>query len=148
MAVTSFIYGKFWLSVLNKEVDVDSDSLYVMLCTSTYSPNQDTHQYKSSVTDEIAGTGYTANGQALSGVTVTYTAGTNVTMIDCNDPSWASSTLTARYAVYYDRTPSTDATRPVMVLQNFGSDQTTNNGTFGITINAAGLLTITTGVEA
>lgn len=148
MAVSSALYGKFFLSLLNKEVDIDSDTLKVMLTTSSYTPDQDTDQYKSAVTNEISGTGYSAGGVALANVTVTYTAGTNAIKVDADDSQWTSSTLTARYAVIYDSTPSTDATRPLIEYQNLGADVSTTNGTFLIQWNAAGLFTITVAVEA
>lgn len=143
MAVTAKMYGKFLLSLANKEVDVDSDALKCMLCTSTYTPDQDTHQYKSSVTNEVTGTGYTAGGVTLTSVTSTYTAGTNTWMLDAADPSWATSTITARYAVFYDSTPATDATRPLISYMDFGADVISSGGTFLVTLDAAGICSIT-----
>ena len=143
MAVTAKMYGKFLLSLANKEVDLDSDTLKVMLCTSTYTPDQDTHQYKSSVTNEVSGTGYTATGQALTSVTVAYNAGTNTMTLDSADPSWTTSTITARYAVFYDSTPATDATRPLISYVDFGADVISTSGTFTITLDPAGIATIT-----
>lgn len=142
MAVSAKMYGKFLLSLANKEVDLDSDTLKVMLCTSSYTPDQDTHQYKSSVTNEVSGTGYTATGQALTSVTVGYDAPSNTLKLDAADPSWTSSTITARYAVFYDSTPSTDATRPLIAYVDFGADVISTAGTFTITLDAAGIVTI------
>jgi hypothetical protein len=44
-----------------------------MLTTVTYVPNQDTHDFKDDVTNEITGTGYTAGGVAISPLTSLYT---------------------------------------------------------------------------
>lgn len=129
--------------MLNKEVDLDTDTLKAMLLTSSYTPNQDTHQYKSDLTNEITGTGYTATGQALTSVTVAYDSSTNVIKIDSADPAWTSSTLTARYLVYYDSSPATDATRPLISYVDFGADVSTTSGTFTDAIDAAGIATIT-----
>lgn len=72
---------------------------------------------------------------------VTWTCvGRTIIQWDGADVSWASSTVTARYAVLYDRTPATDATRPLIGLFDFGSNQTTNNGTFAVTFDALGVL--------
>ena len=142
MAVTTFYYGPAFQSAFNKEIDIDSDVLKVMLCTSAYTPNQDTHQYKSSVTNEVVGTGYTATGATLTGVTVTYTAGTNTLAIDAADVSWASSTITARYAVIYDSTPPSDATRPLIAYVDFGADVSSSGGPFSITWDAGGIATV------
>lgn len=143
MAVTSFFYGNAFKSAFNKEIDLDSDTLKVMLCTSAYVPNQDTHQYKSSVTNEVTGTGYTAGGATLGSVAVSYTAGTNVFAFDAADTSWTTSTITARYAVIYDSTPGTDATRPLIAYVDFGADVISTAGTFAITWDPAGIATCT-----
>lgn len=143
MAVTATLYGGFLQSLANKEIDLDSDTLRVILCTAAYTPDQDTHRYRSAVTNEVSGTGYTATGVALTGVTVTYTAGTNTLTLDAADVSWANSTITARYAVIYDATPASDATRPLIGFVNFGADVSTSNGTFAITWDATGIASIT-----
>lgn len=142
MAVTAKLYGPFLQSLTNKEVDLDSDTLKVMLCTSGYTPDQDTHRYKSDVTNEVAGTGYTAGGQALTGVTVSYTAATNTLMLDANDPSWPASTITARYAVFYDDSPATAATKPLIAYWDLGSDQISSAGNFTLTLSGSGIVAI------
>jgi hypothetical protein len=111
-----------------------------MLVTSSYTPSQDTHRYKSSVTGEAVGTGYTARGQLLTAKTVTYTAGSNTLALDCADPSWATATVTARYLVVYIDT-GTDSTSPLIGYVDFGSDRTATGGTFVYTVPAAGLIT-------
>jgi hypothetical protein len=143
VAVTAKLYGLALKSLANKEIDLDTDALKVMLCTSAYVPDQDTHQYKSSVTNEVTGTGYTAGGAALSGVTVTYNATNNTLTFDASDVSWANSTITARYAVIYDSTPATDATRPLIAYQDFGADVVSTAGAFTITWDAAGIVALT-----
>lgn len=140
MAVTAKAFGLFAKSLVNKEVDLDSDSLKVMLCTSAYTPDQDTHQYKSQVTGEVVGTGYTAGGQVLAGVTVSYDAATNTIKLDADDPSWPGSTITARYAVFYDDTPSTAATKPLISYVDFGADIATTAGAFTLTLDANGIV--------
>lgn len=68
------LYGPVLQSVWNGELDVDTDTIKAMLCTSTYTPDPLTHRYKSSVTNEVAGTGYTAGGNTLASKTVVFTA--------------------------------------------------------------------------
>lgn len=143
MAVTAKVYGLFLKSLANKEINLNTDTIKCMLCTSTYTPDQDTHQYKSSVTNEVTGTGYTATGNTLTSLSVTYTAATNVLMFDAADTSWASSTITARYAVIYDATPATDATRPLIAYIDFGADVSSSNAAFTIAFDAAGIVTLT-----
>src|SRR5690606_10975703 len=126
----------------NKEIDWDGDDIKVMLCTSTYTPNQDTHQYKDDVTNEVSGTGYTAGGIDLPTSAPSYTAGTNTLVLDGSDVSWPNSTIVARYAVIYNSTPATDATRPLLGYVDFGQDVSTTAGTFSIVWDAAGIFQI------
>lgn len=140
MAVTAKMFGLFLKSLANKEIDLDNDTLKVMLCTSSYSPNQDTHQYKSSVTNEVTGTGYTAGGKTLTGVTVTYDTGTNTLTLDADDVTWSSSTITARYAVFYDDTATDD---PLIAYWDLGQDEVSSSGNFTLTISGSGIATIT-----
>jgi len=72
MAVSMTLYGNFFKALFNKEVDLDSDSLKVMLCTSSYTPDKDTHDYKNDVTNEVTGTGYSAGGAAIANPAFSY----------------------------------------------------------------------------
>jgi len=142
MAITAKRFGNATLKALNKEVDWDTDTIKVMLCTSTYVPDQDTHIYKSSITNEVIGTGYTAGGVTLTTKTIGYTGATNVTKLDADDVTWASSTITARYAVIYVDT-GVDATSVLLGYVDFGADVSSTNGNFTITWDAAGIFTDT-----
>lgn len=141
MAVTAKLYDTFVSKSLNKEIDWDSDSIKIMLCTSTYTPNQATHAYKSDITNEVTGTGYTATGVALTSVTIGVTS--HVWKLDAADPSWTTSTITARYAVIYDATPASDATRPLIAYIDFGADVVSTGGTFSVVFDGAGIATVT-----
>jgi len=143
MAVSAKWYGLAMSSAFTKKIDLSADTIKVMLCTSSYTPDQDTHQYKSSVTNEVVGTGYTAGGFTVTGTTPAYTSGTNTMAFDGIDASWTTSTITARYAVVYDSTPGTDATRPLLCYVDFGADVSTTAGTLTLTWDTAGIASIT-----
>lgn len=141
---TTKTYGSLITKAFNKEIDWDTDTIKVALVTSAYTPNQDTHDYWDDVSaNEASGTGYTAGGATLGSKTVTYTAGTNVTTFDAADVSWTTSTITARYAVIYDDSPATAATKPLIGYVDFGTDQSSSAGTFSIVWNASGIFTTT-----
>lgn len=97
MAVTAFMYGKSYANFLGGEAGGDTfqtdfltDTIKVMLTTSTYTENLDTHETKADVTNEVVGTGYTAGGATLASKTITYTAAA----------SWATTwAATTAYAV-------------------------------------------------
>ncbi len=137
-------FGNVPLAFFNKEIDLLDDSIKVMLSTVTYVPDQDVHNYKDDVTNEVSGTNYTATGQVIANDTLTYTSGTNVMKYDGDDMSWASSTISAaRVATIYDATPGTDATRPLIGYCVFDGDVSTSAGTLTITWDSAGILTTT-----
>lgn len=142
--MASKLYGNFVVKSFNKEIDWDSDTIKVALLTNAYTPNQDAHDYYDDVVaNQVSGTGYTSGGNTLANKTNTYNSGTNVIVLDADDTTWASSTITARYAVIYDATPATDATRPLIGFVDFGSDQSSSNGNFTITWDATGIVRVT-----
>jgi hypothetical protein len=142
MAVTAFLYGSAIPKAFNKEIDLDTDTIKVALCTSTYTPAQDTHDYFNDITNEVTGTGYTAGGATLASKTVTYTAGTNVFKFDAADTAWTTSTITARYAIVYGST-GTASTSPLICYIDFGENITSTEGTFTIQWDAGGIFTVT-----
>lgn len=142
MAVTGKWYGQALMNAMLGKINWSSDTIKVLLCTSTYTPDQDNHIYKDvSITNEVSGTGYTAGGATLASKTNTYTAATNVIMFDAADVTWSGSTITARYAVIYDDTPATN--KPLLGYVDFGADQVSSAGNFTITWDVAGVLTVT-----
>ena len=86
--------------------------------------------------DEVANSGsYTAGGGSLANQAVS-TDGTTA-LVDFDDLSFTSATITARYALIYN---STDSNKAVCVL-DFGPDQTSTSGTFTIQFPSAGAST-------
>lgn len=140
MAVTAKLYANVFAKALNKEIDLDTDTIKVALCTSTYTPNQATHAYFSSITNEVSGTGYTAGGATLASKTVNTSSLTFT--FDAADTSWATSTITARYAIIYDST-GTAATSALIGYVDFGADVVSSGGTFSIVWDALGIATFT-----
>lgn len=144
MAATGKVYGKHLLALYAAEHNWLSHIFKCMLTTSAYTPDQDVHDYKDDITNEIVGTGYTATGTTLTGKTITYTGATNKLMLDCDDPTWTSATLTARTAVFYNATGGgTDGTRGLVCYQQESGDIVSTNGTFVVQIDASGLVEYT-----
>lgn len=142
--MASKLYGSFLLKALNKEIDWDSDTIKVALLSNAYTPNQDTHDYYDDVSaNEVSGAGYTTGGITLASKSITYDGATNVIVLDAADVTWSSSTITARYAVVYDDSPATAATKPLIGYVDFGSDQSSSSGNFTITWDATGIVRVT-----
>ena len=145
MAVTPVPYTKLIDSLAQKKIDLDSDTIKVMLTTNSYTPDKDTHQYKSSVTNEVTGTGYTATGATIGSPTITYDAANDRLVFDGADVAWSSATIAgARRAVVYDSTPGSDATRPLIMWVDFGQDLSPVNGTISLTWDSVGMGYVTT----
>lgn len=138
------LYGAFIDHLAQKRIDLDTDTIKVALCTSSYTPNQDTHDFFNDVTNELptAG-GYTAGGLALSGVTWTYSAGSNTWTLDAADTEWSTASFSARIAVLYVDTAGASSTDPLIGYIDFGSDKTADGGPFKLQWNASGIFTHT-----
>lgn len=141
MAVTAKVYNAAITALANKEIDWGTDTIKVSLHTSAYTPNQTTHDYFNDATNEVSGTGYTAGGATLASKTEAFTG--QVKQFDAADVTWATSTITARYAVVYDASPGTAATNPLICYVDFGADVVSSGGDFKITWDATGIFTVT-----
>ena len=140
MAASGKLYPMVFQSAFQKLIDIDTDTIKVALMSAyTYA---DTHQFWSEV--KAAGTestdpDYTAGGVTLA--SVTWTRSGLVYTFDAADVSWAS-TVDAKYAVIYDATPGTDATRPVIGYINLDGAAGTV-AVPGIAWNSSGIITFT-----
>lgn len=143
MAVTAKLYCKHIQLMYTGTitVDWDTDTIKAALTTSSYTPDQDVHDYFDDVTNEITGTGYTAGGATLTSPTITYTSGTNTIALDAADTTWPTSTLTARTAVVYKST-GTASTSPLICYQQESGDISTTVGTFSVVWNASGIVNV------
>jgi hypothetical protein len=144
MPVTAKLFGvplKNQFSGANP-IDWDTDTIKVALTTSSWVPDQDTHDFFNDVTNEITGTGYSAGGVTLTCSAPTYDTASNEVRMDAADASWSSASFTARYAVVYKST-GTASTSPLICYVDFGADQTVSAGTFTITWDATGVWKVT-----
>lgn len=142
MVASALWYGNAFIKAFNKEIDFEADTVKVMLCNSSYAPDQDAHDYISDVSGEISTLGYTAGGATLSGKASTYNGATNKFILDASDITW-NAILTARYAVIYVDTGNV-ATSPLLGYVDFGENKTTTaNQDFQIVWNTDGMLSVT-----
>lgn len=135
------IYNSFKAKIMDGSIDLDTDTIKVALVTSTYTPDQDAHDFFNDITNEVVGTGYTAGGSALAGKAVTADNTDNEGVFDANDVSWTTSTITARGAVIYKDT-GVASTSALIAYLDFGSDKVSTAGTFTIAWNAEGILNL------
>lgn len=62
------VYG----NLFNGKINVGSDTIKMMICTSSYTPST-AHDFKNDITNEASGTGYASGGMALTSVTAAMT---------------------------------------------------------------------------
>jgi hypothetical protein len=131
--MATFIYDGCIGNIVSQNINFNADTFYVMLVTSGYSPNQATHEYRSSVTSEVVATGYTAGGQATTPtVFEDYVTNHRVT-ISFSQVTWTSATITARAAVIYKNRGGAASADELVAYVDFGSDQSNSGGNFTLT---------------
>lgn len=121
-------------------IDMDGDAFAVTLHTTTWTPSLSADLIYTDLSDELAtANGYTNTGLALGSVTWTK-SGSTVTF-DAADMAWTitGAGITARYAVIR----STTGGELVAYCDLYGGNQAIPAGTFTITLNASGILTLT-----
>lgn len=131
--MASLVYNSAVRDNITGAIDFDTDSFKVMLVTSAYTPNKDTHTKRSDVTNEVSGTGYTAGGAAATVSVAAVDTANDKVVITLGSASWASSTITARGAVYYKSRGGASTADELVYYVDFGSDITSTNGTFSLT---------------
>lgn len=139
--MADIIYNSFKKKIMDGSIDLDTDTIKVALVTSSYTPDQDAHDFFDDVTNEVSGTGYSAGGASLANKAVTADNTDNEGVFDADDVTWSTSTITARGAVIYKST-GTASTSALICYLDFGSDKTSTAGNFTIQWNAEGILNL------
>lgn len=139
-------FGNAIEQIVRGVIDVDTDAFRMILVDANYTPAIDTHTAYSDVSaDEVTGTGYSQYGNLLT-MAVSRSGGT--TTVDCDDQSWANSTITAKYAVVVHNDDGTGTLDPTDLLVAYsdlddgGGSVSTTDGTFAVNISASGVVTL------
>lgn len=146
MALTATKYQALADHLAQKRIDFDSDTLKCALLKATYVPDFAAHAFLADVkADEAAGTGYAAGGATLTSVTWVKDAG-GIWRLKATIPAWDATggALAAAFAVFYDASPASDATRPLIACWNLngGAAVTATSASFTLTQHADGIVTI------
>lgn len=146
MAVTNKLYSNFPHLLLEDglEGDILAQTIRVMLINATgvAAFDQDAHDYVDDVVaNEVTGTAYVADGEALASKTCTVSG--RVTTFDAGNTSWAASTITAAGAVIYYDDAGGDTDSLLMNFINFDGNKSSDNGTFQLTWHVSGITTFT-----
>jgi len=133
------IYNKFKVRILNKELDLDTDTLKLGLLGAGYTPNIDTDLVWSDVNGtEESGGGYTAGGLAVTGGALTLVSASDLAKFDADNVIFSGLDVgTPSYAVLYDTSASN------ALIAYWELNTASNAGDFTIAWNANGIITIT-----
>lgn len=128
--MASLIYNSCPEDLAKGAIDFDTDTFKILLVTSSYTPDKDTHTRGDDITNEVTGSGYTAGG-ATTTVTVTLDTANDKVTVGFSAVNWPTSTITARGAVIYKST-GTAANDPLVAYMDFTNDVSSGGGTFSI----------------
>lgn len=127
----------------DRVIDFNTDTIKVALVTSSYTPSASGHATFADIgAVEVSGTGYTAGGLTLSGVSLTETGG--VATFDADDVVISQSGVgftNARYAIIY-KDSGTPNTSTLLVYSDLGADRGNVAGDLSLQWNALGILDV------
>ena len=138
MAITTALCNTFKKELLEGTHEFGTDTFKLALIKSgesgTYNKATANYSDVTGNSDEIANSGsYSAGGATLTSVTVTGGAGADIAFVDFADVQFTNATIDANGAIIYN---SSESNKAVAVIA-FGSTQSSDNGTFTITMPAA-----------
>ena len=108
----------FKVGLYNGQFNLATNTLKMALYNGNANLNPDTTAYTS--VNEVTGTGYTAGGQTMTGVTISYDATNSVAYVNFANVVWNPAAFTARCALIYNSTASNAS----IAVIDFGSDKT------------------------
>ncbi|MEI8251271.1 MAG: hypothetical protein WCF98_08905 [Synechococcus sp. ELA057] len=127
--MASFVYDSVLNDVARGNIDFDSDSYKILLVTSSYTASKTAHAKRSSVTNEITGTGYTAGGAAI---VCTLSDDTAKKILTFASTSWATATFTAAAAVIYKARGGASSADELIAYLDFSGSVSASASTFSV----------------
>jgi hypothetical protein len=132
--MASFIYNSAIDDLANGNIDFGDDTFNLLLVTSSYTADKDTHVKRDDVTNEVSGTGYTAGGAATA-CTVTKDTATDKVTLSFASVSFSEATITAAGAVIYKVRGSTADLDELVAFIDFGGNVSSTGATFSVGVS-------------
>tara|TARA_B100000424_G_scaffold61829_1_gene44982 strand:- start:1055 stop:1501 length:447 start_codon:yes stop_codon:yes gene_type:complete len=142
MGITTALCNTFKKELLEGTHTFGTDTFKLALIKSgesgTYGASTTNYSDVTGNSDEISNTGnYSAGGADLTSVTVTGGSSASTAFVDFDNVQFTSATIDANGAIIYN---SSEGNKAVAII-NFGSTQSSDNGTFTVTMPAPGTST-------
>lgn len=141
--MASVFFNNYFEELGKGNINFTSNEFKLMLMTTSYTPNVDTHVFRADVTGEASGSGYTAGGQVVNNVTLTQDNTNNRAVVDFDTEVWTNVTLSNIDGAILYKNNSNAALDVLVCYLDFteGSQDVVAND-FTVTPNVAGVLTI------
>ena len=136
-------YNNYFEELGKGNIDFTSDTFKLMLMTTSYTADVDSHAFRADVSGEASGTNYTAGGQAVGSVTLTQDNTNDRAVVDFADEVFSTVTLSnVDGAILYKDTGNiaTDALICYIDFTEGSQDVVAND--FTVTPSGDGVLTI------
>lgn len=146
MPVITQWYGKALTHMVRGDIDFDADVFKIMLTGTGYVPDPTTDEFRNNVTNEIAGSGYSAGGMTLAGVVVSEAGSTyyRETRVVWNQVYWPPpATFSARNAVIYKARGGLASADELIAYIDFAALRATADSGFKIVFGSS-VLTVAT----
>jgi hypothetical protein len=142
--MASLFYNNYFEELGKGNIDFDGNTFKLMLVTTAYTPNRDSHAFRSDVTGEVAAAGgYAAGGNTVDNVTVTQDNTNDRAVVDFDNETFSNlSGANINAAVLYKSTGNAATDILVAYIEFTEGAQTVNDGSLTVTPSASGVLTI------
>jgi hypothetical protein len=142
-------YALFMESMISGLIDFETDIFFMMLCDPGYIPNQNTHKFKSVISNEINYSGYGVGGMQLPISTISYSGSTKIMTINASNLQWPLVTFPApgaKYGVIYDSKTKdgsgSDVAKPLVGYVDFVTPQIVTDMAFHVNWPSTGMMTL------
>ena len=139
MAIQIYGYDQMPKIAFDGTVDLNTDSLYMAMVTSSYTPSlAHTIWGDVSANEVAAGSGYSTGGVLLA------LASMDNSKFDVDDPTWSALTKTFRYLVVYDNVTRNGLVDPLICYilpDDTPADTVVTASDYTLPINPNGLIT-------
>lgn len=146
--MANLVYNYYKQALLNGSFNhtANTPPIWIALVSNSYTPDNDTHVYRSSLTEVVAPSNIPNGGMfLLSSVVISTSTTNNQGILDAADILLANVTFgtSVRAAVLFGSTAAGSPSDPLIAYIDFTTDQSVTAGTFQITWSSNGILALT-----